>query len=86
MVNRVAEFLSASSGLKGFLFISVGDKETDQIVGGFTNLVDVLRKNRKKQFKWVAHRTPYAVHQDNARISTSKGLSEWGKYLKEVRK
>ena len=86
MVNRVSEFLLAASGLKGFLYISVGDKETDQIVGGFTKLVDVLRKNRKKQFRWVADRTPYAVHQDNALISTSKGLSEWGKYLKEVKK
>jgi len=26
----------------------------------------------------VADRPPYAVHQDNALISTSKGLSEWG--------
>jgi predicted alpha/beta superfamily hydrolase len=86
MVNKVSEFLLASSGLKGFLYISVGDKETDQMVGGFTKLVDVLRKNRKKQFRWVADRTPYAVHQDNALISTSKGLSAWGKYLKEVEK
>jgi len=86
MVNRMSEFLLASSGLKGFLYISVGDKETDQMIGGFTKLVDVLRKNRKNQFRWVADRTPYAVHQDNALISTSKGLAEWGKYLKEIKK
>jgi predicted alpha/beta superfamily hydrolase len=85
MVNRVSEFLLASSGLKGFLYISVGDKETDQMIGGFTKLVDVLRRNRTKQFRWVADRTPYAVHQDNALISTSKGLAEWGKYLKDVK-
>ena len=79
-------FILASSGFKGFLYISVGDKETDQMVGGFTKLVDVLRKNRKKQFKWVADQTPYAIHQDNALISTSKGLVEWGKYLQEAKK
>ena len=35
--------------------------------------------------RWVADRTPYAIHQDNALISTSKGLAEWGKYLEELK-
>jgi predicted alpha/beta superfamily hydrolase len=83
MVNKMSEYLLAFSDLKGFLYISVGDKETDQMIGGFNRLVDVLKKYRKKQFRWVADYTPYAVHQDNALISTSKGLTEWGKYLKE---
>jgi predicted alpha/beta superfamily hydrolase len=85
MVNRMSEFLQGSSRLTGFLYISVGDKETDQMIGGFTKLVDVLKKDRKKQFRWVADRTPYAVHQDNALISASKGLAEWGKYLKDIK-
>ena len=86
MVNKMSGFLLASVDVKGFLYISVGDKETDQMIGGFTKLVEVLRKTRKKQFRWVADQTPYAVHQDNALISTSKGLVEWGKYLKEMKK
>jgi predicted alpha/beta superfamily hydrolase len=86
MVSRMSEFLTGSSGLKGFLFISVGDKETEQMIGGFTKLVAVLKKNRGKQFRWVADQTPHAIHQDNALISTSKGLAEWGRYLKEVKK
>jgi predicted alpha/beta superfamily hydrolase len=81
MVNKMSQSLLASSDLRGFFYISVGDKETDQMIGGFNKLVDVLRKHRKKQFRWVADHTPYAVHQDNALISTSKGLTEWGKYL-----
>ena len=85
MVKKMSEALLASSDLKGFLYISVGDKETDQMIGGFNKLVDVLRKHRKKQLRWVADHTPYAVHQDNALISTSKGLTEWGKYLKELK-
>jgi len=86
MVNRISEFLAGAASLQGFLYLSVGDKETDQMIGGFTKLVTVLKKNRKKQFKWVADQTPNAVHQDNALISTSKGLAEWGKYLKEMKK
>jgi predicted alpha/beta superfamily hydrolase len=86
MVNRISEFLAGAASLQGFLYLSVGDKETDQMIGGFTKLVTVLKKNRKKQFKWVADQTPNAVHQDNALISTSKGLVEWGEYLKEAKK
>ena len=86
MVNKTSEFLLSSSGLSGFLYMSVGEKETDQMIGGFAKMVDVLRHNRKKKFRWAADYTPYAVHQDNALISTSKGLAEWGKYLREIRK
>ena len=73
-------------GLNNFLYLSVGQKETDQMIGGFNKLVEALRKNRRKGFRWVAHSTPFAVHQDNALISTSKGLVEWGKYLQEMNK
>src|SRR6185436_13085569 len=69
MVNKISEFLRASSHLKGFLYLSVGDKETDQMTQGFTRLVTVLKKNPNKQFRWTADFTPYAIHQDNALIS-----------------
>jgi hypothetical protein len=66
--------------------MSVGEKETERMVGGFDKLVDVLKKNGKKTFKWTADHTPHAVHQDNALISTSKGLAEWGKYFRGEQK
>ena len=86
MVNKMSDFLRSSSGSNSFLYLSVGDKETEQMIGGFNKLVETLKKNRKGRFRWVADYTPFAVHQDNARISTSKGLVEWGKYLKAVKK
>ena len=84
MVHKTAEFLRSSSGLHNFLYLSVGEKETEQMIGGFNKLVETLTKNRKGGFRWVADHTPFAVHQDNALISTSKGLAEWGKYLTKV--
>jgi hypothetical protein len=69
--------------LHGFLYLSVGEKETEQIVGGLKEMVKVLKKNRRKQFRWAAEYTPFADHQDNALVSTSKGLAEWGEYLRE---
>ncbi|HKR60426.1 MAG TPA: alpha/beta hydrolase-fold protein [Pyrinomonadaceae bacterium] len=86
MVNKTAVFLSSSSGLKTFLYLSVGEKETEQMIGGFNKMVETLKKNQKKGFRWVADYTSLAIHQDNALISTSKGLAEWGKYLNEEKK
>ena len=48
MVNKTSEFLRSASGLNGFLYLSVGEKETDQMIGGFARMVDVLKHNRKK--------------------------------------
>jgi hypothetical protein len=81
MVKKTVEFLRSSSGLNSFLYLSVGEKETERIIDGFKTMIDALKKNSRKNFKWVAHFTPHAVHQDNALISSSKGLAEWGKYL-----
>ena len=86
MVNKMAEFLRSPTSLNSFLYISVGEKETERMVGGFGKMVGVLKKYNKKNFKWAADYTPYAVHQDNALISTSKGLAEWGRYLEIVKK
>ena len=86
MVNKTAELLRSSSAPDGFLYLSVGEKEAEQMVGGFNKMVEALKKIRLKRFRWVADYTPFAVHQDNALISTSKGLAEWGRYLKESKK
>lgn len=82
MVDRTVKFLRSSQALDGFLYLSVGAEETEQMIGGFNKLVEALKKVRMKRFRWVADYTTFAVHQDNALISTSKGLAEWGKYYK----
>jgi predicted alpha/beta superfamily hydrolase len=86
MVSRVEKFLSSSARLNSFLFLSVGDKETEQMVGGFDKMIEALKKIGGKKIKWASYRTPHAIHQDNVLISTSRGLAEWGKYLSENRK
>ena len=87
MVKKMREFLQSSpASLDGFLYMSVGENETDRIKGGFDLMILTLKANRKKNFKWSANYTPYSDHQDNALISTSRGLVEWGKYLKERKK
>ena len=85
MVTKVGEFLRSTSKLSGFLYMSVGEKETDRMIDGFNRMKQVMTNNRKKGFRWMAYTTPYAVHQDNVLISTSNGLAEWGRYLRETK-
>jgi hypothetical protein len=86
MIKKMVEFLRSPTHVKGFLFMSAGAKENEGIVGGLARVTDALKKNKKQQLKWATYSTPYAVHANNARISTSKGLVEWGAYLKTTGK
>ena len=81
MIDKIVEFLRKPGKGAGFLFMAVGDKETDQITGGFTKMSNALIKHAKNKLVWVGDRTPWADHQDNVQIATSKGLAERGKYL-----
>ena len=82
MIKKMVEFLRSPAHVNGFLFMSAGAKENEGIVGGLARMTNVLNKNKKKQMKWATYSTPHAVHGNNARISTSRGLVEWGAYLK----
>lgn len=86
MVKKVSEVLNLRNRTNGFLFVSVGDKETDRMKGGFDSLIEVLKKSGKKKLKWAAGLTPHAVHEDNSLISMSKGFAEWGKHLDTTKK
>ena len=86
MIKKLVEFLRSPTQVKGFLFMSAGSKENEGIVGGLARVTDALKKNKKQQLKWSTYSTPHAVHANNALISTSKGLVEWGAYLKTAGK
>ena len=86
MIKKMVEFLRSPTRVNGFLFMSAGAKENEGIVGGLARMRDALNKNKKQHLKWATYSTPHAVHGNNARISTSKGLVEWGAYLKRAGK
>src|SRR5262249_18128615 len=80
MVKKVKAFL-ISNKITGFLYMSVGENETPGIKSGFDLIMKVLKQHAGKSFVWRGDHIPHADHQDNARIATSKALTEWGKYL-----
>ncbi len=63
-----------------FLFLSVGADETENIIGGFNRLNEVLKANPQRNLIIKRHLTPFANHQQNPLFATSKGLNEWGKF------
>ena len=86
MIKKMVAFLRSPTQLKGFLFMSAGANENEGIVGGLARMTEALNKNKKQQLKWATYSTPHAVHGNNARISTSRGLVVWGAYLKTTGK
>lgn len=85
MITKTIDFLKTQKiKTKTFLFLSVGADETENIVGGFNRLNNAL-KPFQKNLTFYQYLTPLANHQQNPLIATSKGLVEWGKFLKNIK-
>lgn len=63
-----------------FLFLSAGANETENIVGGFRRLHEVLKANKHPNLLISTYLTPLADHQQNPLFATPKALVEWGKF------
>jgi len=81
IVKKVASALGSSKRAGGFLFVAAGEKETDNIILGTRALQDVLGNVPKKRLTSVVEFAQFADHQDNAAISTGKGLRAWSSYI-----
>ncbi len=81
MIKKTIDFLRTQKPKKTFLFLSAGDDETTNIVGGF-NRLSLELKNFQKNIAFYNYLTPLANHQQNPIVATPKALYQWGEYLK----
>lgn len=82
LVSKVDSFLTANKRVKSFLYISVGEAETDDMKGGNMVMEKTLKAKAPSGLKWKLYYTPGAVHQNNAQLSAAIGIKEWGEYMK----
>jgi predicted alpha/beta superfamily hydrolase len=78
LVTKTEEFLRAKDSLRSFFYMSVGEKETENIRGGFERMTQAFKRHAPAGFVWYADLTPGADHQDNAQISAAAGIARWG--------
>ena len=81
LVERVAEFLATRRSMRSFLYLSVGENETDNMKRGLDALAAVLEKSAPVGFVWRAERTPGGDHQGNAAVSGWSALRKWGAFV-----
>jgi len=74
LVQRLEAALPAAPPLRGELFVSVGERETDRMKAGFERLVGALEKHAPASLRWRAELTPRADHGNNSPRSTPAGL------------
>ena len=83
IVSKVLGLLSSKDSLTGFLYMSAGEQETDNIKNGLTAMATELKEKAPSDLVWYAEYTPDADHQTNAKTSASSAITKWGTYLKE---
>ena len=81
IVAKVLSLLRSKDSLDGFLYMSAGERETDNMKSGLAAMADALKEMAQKGLVWHAEYTPNADHQTNAQRSATTGIIKWGEYL-----
>ncbi len=81
MIKKIeSSIIQVNLSKPNLLFLSAGANETANIVGGFNRLNAVLKTNLPKKLSVKNYLTPFADHQQNPLVATSRALMEWGKF------
>jgi predicted alpha/beta superfamily hydrolase len=74
-VSKLREALgSTSADTSTFLYLSVGDQETERMIRGYHDAVATLKQHAPRGLRWQADLTAGADHQSNAELSTPVAL------------
>jgi predicted alpha/beta superfamily hydrolase len=77
IIKKVDDFLSAADTLDNFIYISVGDQETDNMKKGFESMKKLFEQKSPEKFRWRNSITKNADHQNNAARSVADAIWEW---------
>lgn len=82
LISKASDFFNVKDTLPGFLFMSAGAAETDNIKSGLKNMTALLVEKAPKGLIWHSELTRTADHQNNAQISASIAIGKLGEYLR----
>ena len=83
LVAKVNEFLASKKQMNSYLYASAGANETENIKSGLDTLTKVLILKAPTGFFWYTYFTPGVDHQQNARVSATQGILQWGEFFKK---
>ena len=73
-MTRLQEALTAGTLPAGFLYLSLGDRENEQMTASFRHAVTVLEHDAPATFRWRADFSTGGEHESNSQLSTPVGL------------
>ncbi len=85
IVSSVADVLDSRHIASGFLYISLGDKESGKMEQAFIRMADILKKRSPEELTWYADRTRNSDHQNNAQASAAIAIAKWNNYQAHTR-
>ena len=74
IVERLERFLASSPDLHGFLYLSLGDEENEEMTKSFKRAAASLEAQAPPSLKWRADLTRGANHGNNAHLATPVGF------------
>jgi predicted alpha/beta superfamily hydrolase len=74
IVTRLQEALTAGTLPAGFLYLSLGDRENEQMTASFKHAATVLERAAPATFRWRADFSAGGQHDSNPHLSTPVGL------------
>jgi predicted alpha/beta superfamily hydrolase len=86
LVSKVDDFLNSTDTLHTFIYMSAGEKETENIRNGLIRMTNVLKKKTPVGLIFYADFTPEAIHQNNALISAWTGIARWSEYQRSLKR
>ena len=83
LVERVSASLAGKTTMKSFLYVSIGENETDDIKRGTDAMASVLKQRAPVGLVWYVERTPGVDHSLNAQRSGMSALTKWGAFARK---
>ncbi|MCA1713726.1 MAG: hypothetical protein LC715_00865 [Gammaproteobacteria bacterium] len=74
IVKQLERAFSAPAVSKGFLFLSLGDRENDKMTAAFRSAVNILEQTAPPITRWRAYVSLGGTHDTNPRLATPVGL------------
>ena len=76
LVQKLDDFFVSRNSIESFLYMSVGENETDRMKGGVSKMKEILMK-RRASAQWRVSSTKNADHSTNATTSMPEAIDFW---------
>ncbi|MFZ6009839.1 MAG: alpha/beta hydrolase [Bacteroidota bacterium] len=83
IVSKVREFLNSRDSLSNFIYLCVGEAETENMKTGFEAMTKLFRQTSVPGLTFESNYTAGADHQNNTELSMATAIGKWARYARK---